>query len=43
VSSEQYVSDVQRDQVLSLLFEVGRMLNAMIAKAEQFCGSAEEQ
>ena|SRR6476620_981865 len=37
----QYVSNSQRDQVLSLLFEVGRMLNAMIAKSEQFCRSSE--
>ena len=36
----EYVTDEQRDNVLSLLFEVGRMLNSMIAKADQFCGRA---
>jgi len=33
-----YISTEQRDQLLGLLFEVGRMLNSMIAKADQFCG-----
>jgi four helix bundle protein len=33
-----YLTAEQRDSVLSLLFEVGRMLNSMIAKADQFCG-----
>jgi len=34
-----YVATDQRDRVLGLLSEVGRMLNSMIAKADQFCGS----
>src|SRR5262249_40460277 len=33
-----YVTAEQRDRVLGLLSEVGRMLNSMIAKADQFCG-----
>jgi four helix bundle protein len=33
-----YISEEQRDRVLGLLSEVGRMLYSMIAKAEQFCG-----
>src|SRR5262245_3925999 len=38
-----YVSDNQRDQVLSLLFEVGRILNSMIEKADQFCGPTDDE
>jgi len=33
-----YITAEQRDQLLGLLCEVGRMLNSMIAKADQFCG-----
>lgn len=36
-----YISAEQRDRVLGLLTEVGRMLNSMIAKADQFCGALE--
>jgi four helix bundle protein len=36
-----YVTVEQRDRVLGLLSEVGRMLHSMIAKADQFCGSLE--
>jgi four helix bundle protein len=36
-----YISIEQRDQVLGLLSEIGRMLHSMIAKAEQFCGPLE--
>jgi four helix bundle protein len=36
-----YVTAEQRDRVLGLLSEVGRMLNSMIAKADQFCGVLE--
>ena len=36
-----YVSAEQRDRVLELLSEVGRMLHSMIAKADQFCGPLE--
>ena len=34
-----YESAEQRDRVLVLLSEVGRMPHSMIAKADQFCGS----
>lgn len=33
-----YLTVEQRDRVLDLLCEVGRMLHSMIAKADQFCG-----
>ena len=33
-----YVGEDQKGQALALLSEVGRMLNSMIAKADQFCG-----
>jgi four helix bundle protein len=33
-----YITGEQRDQLLGLLLEVGRMFNSMIAKADQFCG-----
>jgi four helix bundle protein len=33
-----YVTTEQRDRVVGLLSEVGRMLGSMIAKADQFCG-----
>src|SRR5262245_10919257 len=33
-----YVTTEDRDRVLGLLSEVGRMLHSMIAKADQFCG-----
>jgi four helix bundle protein len=32
-----YITDQQRQHVLGLLCEVGRMLHSMIAKADQFC------
>jgi four helix bundle protein len=34
----EYITTEQRRQLLGLLAEVGRMLNSMIAKADQFCG-----
>jgi four helix bundle protein len=36
-----YVTAEDRDRVLGLLSEVGRMLHSMIAKADQFCGHCE--
>jgi four helix bundle protein len=33
-----YVTEEQKEQVLALLSEIGRMLHSMIAKADQFCG-----
>jgi four helix bundle protein len=38
-----YIAAEQRDRVLGLLAEVGRMLNSMIAKAEQWCGQGKRQ
>ena len=40
-ADSEYIAPPQRDQLLGLLLEVGRMLNSMIAKADQFCGPPE--
>jgi four helix bundle protein len=38
-----YITAEQRDSVLGLLSEIGRMLHSMIAKADQFCGPGESR
>jgi four helix bundle protein len=38
-----YVTAEQRDRVLALLSEIGRMLHSMFAKADQFCGLTQDR
>jgi four helix bundle protein len=38
-----YVTGEQRDRVVALLSEVGRMLGSMLAKADQFCGDGSQE
>jgi four helix bundle protein len=39
----EYLTPEQQQPLFNLLSEVGRMLHSMIAKADQFCGTLDDQ